>query len=286
MRPAPPPSSPVTWPTSCRPSRREPDTSQSRTPACASQQPLARKATAPCRRRDNCATIAVESTSWRPGSIRLASLTLDEWEEVTRMSFHSHHHRWGHRMARQHHHEDQRADGANCEHRRRRRGLGARPLGGGGPRHRGVRLDGQLHHLARRRGHPDRDPGRDGRLQVGYCPRLLGSRTEDSQSRTSSPADGASRAERCQAVRAPDSRSRVPGTRPLGPPRLTERHEVRVLTGAHEPSIGGGPCRRVVEVSVALAPRAASVRVWQVTSRCRDPRIGRPPPEGARVAHA
>jgi len=32
---------------------------------------------------------------------------------------------------------------------------------------------------------------------------------------------------------------------------------------------------------VAAAPGAAGVRVWQITSRWWDPRMGRPPPEGS-----
>ena len=37
--------------------------------------------------------------------------------------------------------------------------------------------------------------------------------------------------------------------------------------------------------AVASAPGAASVRVWQVMSRGRDPSQGRPPPEGVHVAY-
>src|SRR5713101_359124 len=37
------------------------------------------------------------------------------------------------------------------------------------------------------------------------------------------------------------------------------------------------------EVTVAAAPGAASVRVWEVMSRGRRPRVGRPLPEGVDV---
>jgi len=38
--------------------------------------------------------------------------------------------------------------------------------------------------------------------------------------------------------------------------------------------------------TVALAPRAFRVRVWQIMSCCSGPRTGRPPPEGANVGYA
>ena len=37
--------------------------------------------------------------------------------------------------------------------------------------------------------------------------------------------------------------------------------------------------------AVPSAPGAASVRVWQVMSRGRDPSQGRPPPEGVHVGY-
>jgi len=64
-------------------------------------------------------------------------------------------------------------------------------------------------------------------------------------------------------------------------------------TGCAVPSAPGGAAsessrlRHVdgAEWAVASAPGAASVRVWQVVSRGRDPRPGRPSPEGVHVAY-
>src|SRR5262249_47388790 len=63
-----------------------------------------------------------------------------------------------HRLAGQHHHEDQRADGHHRQHRRGDRRLGARRLAGRRARHRGRGLDRRLDHRHHRCRHPHRHP--------------------------------------------------------------------------------------------------------------------------------